>query len=77
MIKSTYLTVEASSLFSFFFLEGELLCNAQLVFPTGSYTETASTSRSTLLALVLEATLHSLTLKMSVTAAKLHLFPRE
>lgn len=75
MIKSTYLTVEASSLF--FFLEGALLCNAQLVFPTGSYTETASTSRSTLLALVLEATLHSLTLKMSVTAAKLHLFPRE
>lgn len=66
MIKSTYLTVEASSLLSLsfplflspsLFSQGVLLCNALLVFPTGSYAETAGTRRSALLALVSEATL--------------------
>lgn len=46
MIKSTYLIVEASSLFlfSFFFLWDKLLCNTPVVFPTGPSSECAFSS---------------------------------
>lgn len=64
MIKSTYLIVEASSLFFFFFLWDELLCNAPVVFPTGL-------SRNVLLALPLEATFTDVRGELQ----PLHLFP--
>lgn len=55
MIKSTYLTVEASSLFI-----GRVIMQCSGCVPNRQLlTETASTSRSMLLALVLEAMLHS------------------
>lgn len=64
MIKSTYLIVEASSLFFFFLFLWELLCKTLVMFPTGL-------SRNVLLALPLEATFTD----VRGALQPLHLFP--